>query len=458
MSKPTSSEARRLEFTRRQWLRLAAAGLAVHAGSGRWLDALAADAANDPRRRRSCILLWMNGGPSQIDTFDPKPGHPNGGTFKAIETAVPGVRVCQHLPKVAAMADHLAIIRSMSTKEGDHSRATYYLRTGYVPQGQVQYPALGSLVAKELAEEEAELPGFVSIGPFRALAQAAYSPGFLGNTYAPLIVGENGAGAPARAGADAYEAVLRVKDLDAPAGVDRRRADARLALIDSLNDRFLGDHLGGPPQSHRTALDRAVKLMRSEGVKAFRLSDEPARLRDAYGRNPFGQGCLLARRLVERGVPFVEVTLSGVEGVPGIGWDTHQQNFDTVSKLCAVLDAGWATLLKDLHQRGLLETTTVVWMGEFGRTPRINPQAGRDHFPNAWSTVLAGGGIKGGQVIGRTSPDGMRVDDRPVAVPDLIATVCLALGIDPMVQNVSNVGRPIRIADPAAKPIREALA
>jgi hypothetical protein len=457
MPKPNSRDARRQEFTRRQWLKLAAAGLAVGAGSPRWIGALAADAADNPGRKRSCILLWMNGGPSQIDTFDPKPGHANGGPTRTIETSVPGIRVCDHLPKVAAMMDQLALVRSMSTKEGDHSRATYYLRTGYVPQGGVQYPALGALVAKELGDEGADLPGFVSIGPFRYLAQGAYSPGFLGNSYAPLIVGENGPGRAVQPG-DGYESALRVKDLDPPAGVDRRRADARLALLDPLNCRFLDDHPGAAPQSHRTALESAVRLMRSDGVKAFRLDDEPARLRDAYGRNPFGQGCLLARRLVERGVPFVEVTLNGVDGNQGIGWDTHQQNFEMVPRLCAVLDSGWATLLKDLRARGLLGTTTIVWMGEFGRTPRINPQGGRDHFPNAWSAVLGGGGIKGGQVIGRTSADGMKVEERPVAVADLVATVCLALGIDPMTQNVSNVGRPIRIADPAAKPIREALA
>jgi uncharacterized protein (DUF1501 family) len=193
-------------------------------------------------------------------------------------------------------------------------------------------------------------------------------------------------------------------------------------------------------------------------MKAFNLGEEPAALRDAYGRNTFGQGCLLARRLIERGVPFAEVTLSGAEGANTLGWDTHQKNFDAVQKLSGVLDAGWSTLLDDLKDRGLLDTTLVVWMGEFGRTPRINGFAGRDHFPTAWTTVLGGGGIAGGQVIGRTADDGLSVEDRPVSVPDFLATVCLALGIDPRKQNPSNVGRPIRIADPDAKPLREVLA
>ena len=198
-------------------------------------------------------------------------------------------------------------------------------------------------------------------------------------------------------------------------------------------------------------------MMRSEAVKAFELSQEPDELRDAYGRNQFGQGCLLARRLVERGVPFVEVSLNGVNG-GGPGWDTHQNNFDEVEKLSGVLDPAWATLIEDLKARGLLETTLVVWMGEFGRTPQINNMKGRDHFPVAWSTVLCGGGIRGGQVVGKTSDDGMTVAERPVAVSDLLATACLALGIDPMTQNMSNVGRPIRIADPGAKPLKEVLA
>jgi len=422
------------------------------------MRALADETAKSPQRKRSCILLWMNGGPSQMDTFDLKPGHANGGPFKAIETTAPGLRVSEHLPKLAQMADRLALVRSMSTKEGDHGRATYFLRTGYAPQGQVQYPSLGSLVAKELADEEAELPGFVSIGPFRFFNQAAYGPGFLGHAFAPLIIGENGAARVARPGTDAVDARLRVQDLEPPDGVDRRRADARLGLLEPMNTGFIDNHPGLPAQSHRTAFERAVRFMRSDDVKAFRLDDEPARLRDAYGRNPFGQGCLLARRLVERGVPFVEVTLGNVDGQPGVGWDTHAQNFESVRQLSGVLDAGWSTLMKDLAGRGLLDTTTIVWMGEFGRTPKINSNAGRDHFPNAWTAVLAGGGVSGGQAIGRTSPDGMSVADRPVSVPDFIATVCLALGIDPRTQNVSNVGRPIRIADPAAKPLKEALA
>jgi uncharacterized protein (DUF1501 family) len=228
-----------------------------------------------------------------------------------------------------------------------------------------------------------------------------------------------------------------------------------LRLAQEMQRRFVVEHPGAVPQGHATACERAARLMRTAAEKAFDLDNEPAKLRDAYGRNLFGQGCLLARRLVERGVPFVEVSLGGPTG---IGWDTHVNNFEMVRDLSATLDAGWATLMDDLKERGLLDSTLIVWMGEFGRTPQINGDKGRDHFPNAWSTALAGGGIQGGQVVGRTSASGAAVEERPVSVPDFLATVCLALGIDPTRQNESNVGRPIRVTDLAARPIKEVLA
>jgi uncharacterized protein (DUF1501 family) len=191
-------------------------------------------------------------------------------------------------------------------------------------------------------------------------------------------------------------------------------------------------------------------MMRSPAIKAFDLDEEPAKLRDAYGRNLFGQGCLLARRLIEKGVPFVEVGLNG--------WDTHGNNFESVKRLCGTLDPAWATLMEDLSDKGLLDSTLIVWMGEFGRTPIINGGNGRDHWAVSWSTVLAGGGIKGGQVIGQTTPDGMKVKERPVSTPDFLATIGCALGLDITKQNQSNVGRPIRFVDPGSKPIKEVLA
>ncbi len=437
-----------LALSRREWLTLSAAGVAAYSMSG-WLENLAAAAANSPERKRSCILLWMAGGPSQMDTFDVKPGHDNGGPYKEIATSVPGIKISEHLPKIAKHMNDMVLVRSMSTKEADHGRATYYLRTGRVPGGPIQYPPLGSFVAKELERPDAELPGFVSISPFRGLNSAAYAPGFLGPQYAPLIVGENARIGQQQRGAIAQ--ALRVQDLDLPGDVNAQRSNARLSMLDEMEQEFLTQHPSIAAESHRTAYRRAVTMMRSSAVKAFNLEEEPDKLRDAYGRNLFGQGCLLARRLVERGVPFVEVSLNG--------WDTHQQNFEQVKRLSGTLDPAWATLLDDLGDKGLLDSTLIVWMGEFGRTPKIaKDRTGRDHWAVSWSTVLAGGGIKGGQVVGKTTADGMAIEERKVEVPDLLGTVCLALGLGPRKQNNSNVGRPIRLVEPTAKPIKEIVA
>jgi Protein of unknown function (DUF1501) len=420
-------------LSRRDWLRVSAGlGLSM---SG-WLPAFAADAARNPQRKRSCILLWMNGGPSTIDLFDLKPGHSNGGPFRAIEAA-PDLQIGEHLPRLARHGKRLAVVRSMSTKEGDHGRATYYLRTGNLPQGAIQFPTLGSLVSKEIGDPSAELPNFVSVAPFRFFSQGAFGPGFLGPNYAPLVVGEGGFREP-QPGENADRA-LRVQDLDRPRDVAADQAESRYDLLKDLERSFISDRPTLVAQSHATAYDRAVRLMQSVGARAFNLSEEPARVRDAYGRNLFGQGCLLARRLVERGVPFVEVNLGG--------WDTHQSNFDALQRLCGILDPAWAQLMTDLDARGLLDTTTIIWMGEFGRTPRINQGRGRDHYPNAWSAVLAGGGIKGGQAFGRTTDDGTKVEGQATGVPDLLATLCRGLGIDHTKTNNSNVGRPIKIVD-----------
>lgn len=437
-------------FSRRDMLRFSLTGAVGVSVSG-WFETLARAAIDDKNRRRSCILLWMNGGPSQMDTFDLKPGSKNGGLFKDMETAAAGVKISEHLPQLAKWTKRMAIIRSMTAKEGDHGRATSYVRTGYVPGGAIHYPTLGSLVAKELGRPDAELPNFVSIAPNRALAPAAYSAGFLGAGLAPLIVGERTAG-----GANGEDAKLTVDDLEPPAEIPAEIVNSRLKLLSSLNRRFLDSHPDAPASSYKAAYHRAVDLMQSKLAAAFKLDEEPSAVRDAYGRTRFGQGCLLARRLVERGVPFVEVTLSNVDGAAA-GWDTHTDNFEGVKKLSGVLDPAWASLMRELDERGLLDTTLVVWMGEFGRTPQISSAGGRDHYPQAYSSVLAGGGILGGQVIGKTSEDGMTVEDRPVSVPDLLSTMCHAVGIDPMTQNDSDIGRPIRIVDPAAKPITEVL-
>lgn len=439
---------------RRHFLRTGAASAGVSLSG--WLGRLAAGGGADPARKRACILLWMNGGPSQIDTFDPKPDHANGGPVRGAATAVPGLRISEHLPRLAARANRLAVLRGMNTREADHGRGSYLVRTGRVPGGPLRYPAVGSFVGKELEQPAADLPAVVSIAPFRQLAPEAYGPGFLGPRYAPLVVAEN---AFDRGDGDDVARVLRVQDLDRPAEVSAARGAARSAFRDGIDADFLAEHPGAAGDGHRTAYRRAATLAGSAAVRAFDLTEEAVAVRDRYGRTLFGQGCLLARRLVERGVPFVEVTLSSAPGVNnGIGWDTHVDNFDAVRRLCGVLDPAWAALLDDLADRGLLDTTTVVWAGEFGRTPRINQNRGRDHWASSWSTVLAGGGIRGGQAVGRTSADGTEVADRPVTVPDLLATVCTALGLDPAKQNASGIGRPIRLVEPTGAPIREVLA
>jgi Protein of unknown function (DUF1501) len=433
-----------MHLSRRDCLRLSATGIAGYSMSG-WLGTLSADAATDPTRRRSCILLWMDGGPSQMDTFDLKPGHANGGPFRSIATAVPGIQISEHLPQLARHMDRLVLVRSMTSKEGDHDLANYYVHAGYLKRDPIQYPTFGALVAKETGAEAADLPAFVSITPQRFRETAAQTPGFLGPRYAPLIVGDG----------NTSENSLGVPNLTPHTGIGREHLEARLRLVQQLQEEFVADHPGAAATSHQTAYQRAVRLMRTSAGKAFDLDEEPAKLRDAYGRNRFGQGCLLARRLVERGVPFIEVSLGGFNR---IGWDTHANNFETVRDLSQVLDSGWATLMRDLKERGLLESTLIVWMGEFGRTPTINGDQGRDHFPSAWTAVLGGGGIAGGQVIGKTSAGGETIEQRPVSVPDLLATVCLALAIDPMKLNTSNIGRPISLVDKAGRPLKDVVA
>lgn len=449
------------KLSRRDWMRLSTAGVVGYSLSG-WLDVLAADTAKNPQRRKSCILLWMNGGPAQTDTFDMKPGHENGGEFKEIRTRVPGIGICEHLPKLAQLTDHLSIIRTVSSKEGDHGRAAFLMRTGQLPQGPIQYPPLGAHVSNELGSDESELPNSVAIAPYRFFAPGAYGSGFLGPKHAPLIVGDNSAAfmQPQGRNNDSYEQALKVRDLTPAGDVSKEQADARIELLRGLEKGFVAKHPGVAPLSHQTAYDRAVRLMRTEAAKAFDLTTEKAAVRDAYGRNLFGQGCLLARRLVERGVPFVEVTLATAPGLNNnaFGWDTHVDNFESVKKLCQVLDPAWSMLIQDLKQRGLLDSTVIVWMGEFGRTPKITEgTTGREHFPNVFTTVLAGGGIKGGSVVGKTSNDGETVEERKVSVGDFLATVCKGLGIDPDKQNMSNVGRPIRIVEKGSRPIEEIL-
>ncbi len=430
-------------LSRRDMLQISMASALGVSFSG-WLPRLAAAAGDSvAKRRKACILLWMQGGPSQLDTLDLKPGHANGGPFKAIETAVSGIRISEHLPLIAGQMKELAIIRSLSTKEADHGLATRQMLTGYQTRtSAVRYPCLGSLLAKELGDPESDLPNFVSLSPMR-MADA----GFLGPNYAPLTV--SGASNDPNARAN-----LALEDLMPRA--DRKNLLAgQFQVLDFLEKEFADDLQSEAAKAHRASYAKAMRMVQTQARQAFQLEDEKPELRDAYGRNRFGQGCLLARRLVERGVAFCEVALSSIPGSP-VGWDTHQDNWNQVKALSQVLDPAWATLLKDLRDRGLLESTLVVWMGEFGRTPKIS-NGGRDHFPLAWSVALGGAGVQGGQVVGSTSPDGQEVKDQRVELADFYATIVAALGIDPATENISPEGRPIPLVDRGGKPIRELI-
>lgn len=426
------------EFSRRDLLRIAAASVGGLSYSG-WLPVLAAAAKSHPRPK-SCILLWMAGGPSQLETLDPKPGHANGGPTQSIQTAVPGIEICDNLPGLARQMKDVSLVRSMKTREGDHSRATQLMMTGYRPLGgTVNYPVLGSLMSQRLLNPDSKLPGFVAISPFRL---ANLGAGFLGPRYAPLSVSGVSNDPTARAN-------LTVENLE-PTGVSRNDLGGRRELLDLLRANV--PETAEAATKHSAIYDQAMRMVETQGEGAFRLDEEPAELRDAYGRSRFGQGCLLARRLVERGVPFVEVTLNASgEGT----WDSHLNNFRTVKGMCEILDPAWSTLLSDLKDRGLLESTLVIWMGEFGRTPLINPNSGRDHFPDAWSVALAGADVPGGRVIGATSADGREVANHPVSTADLLATAFESIGIDSTSHNQMG-DRPIPIVD-GGSPIKELL-
>jgi hypothetical protein len=414
--------------SRRDLLRLSAAGVGVSLSG--WLNVLAGRAASAGTKTKSCILLWMDGGPSHKDTFDLKPGTRDAGEFKPIPTSVPGIEISEHFPKFARVMEHAAIVRSMTTAEGAHGRARYYMHTGYKEgSGGVVHPSLGAIVSAELGKAEFALPNFVAVGG------RSYGSGFLGAKHQPLIV------------TDPTRGVENLKPL-----ADSAHFEGRIGLLEEMEQAFYRDYKAGVGVDHQTTYQRAVTLMKSQEAKAFDLSLETEQSKAAYGSSKFGEGCLLARRLVETGVPFVEVNLGG--------WDTHQDNFDRVKRLSQQVDPAMSALVSDLKQRGLLDTTLVVWMGEFGRTPKINVRGakpGRDHYPRAWSLVLAGGGIKGGQVIGKTDKEGASVVERPVSALDFLATVCKVLGIDPEKQNQTPIGRPIRIVDKGHKVIQELL-
>jgi uncharacterized protein (DUF1501 family) len=391
-----------------------------------WTDLVSGAAGQLRSSGRACILLWMQGGPSQYETFTPIAPHPNAGETKAISTKVPGIQIAENLPKVAEMMDDLAIIRSVNSREGSHPRASFLLHTGYLPTAAIKHPALGSIAAQQLGDRESELPNFVRVG--RGIRNAA-NGGLLGSQYNALELPVPGS--PPTNAAPATTTV---------------RFERRLELLDRLESDFARRAGEEAIADHRRLYEQTARMVTSPQMEAFDLERETQAMRDAYGQTPFGAGCLLARRLVEAGVTFVEV---------GAGnWDTHADNFERSKQLTAEIDQPMAQLIRDLKQRGMLEKTLVIWMGEFGRTPRINPRAGRDHYPRAFNVALAGGGIQGGRVIGKVDPSGSEVAERPVSVQDLFQTFCKSLRIDAEVENMSPAGRPIRVVD-GGEPVLE---
>src|SRR5262245_38747957 len=395
-----------------------------------WLGRLAAQAA-EQLPAKSCILLWMSGGPSHLDTFDLKPEAPANvrGEFRPIETSVAGIQISEHFPKFARQMQHAAILRGMSTVESDRQLATYHLHTGYRKQaGGVAFPSLGSIVSRELGKEGFPLPNFVCLG---SGSRQAMRSGFLGPDHQPLDV------------------------LDPERGTDnmaplagRAEFERQYGVLQQFNAAFDQAYRAEAAKAHASALARAVRLMNAEQRQALDLSRESAADRDRYGRSSFGQSCLAARRLIEVGVPFVEVISGG-----GVGWDTHQGNFPRTKALSLEVDMGMSGLIQDLADRGRLDSTLVIWMGEFGRSPQTTSGGGRNHWSRAWSTVLAGGGIRGGQVIGRTDKTAAEVVERPISVTDFLATICTILKIDYKRQNrATGVERPISIVD-TTKPI-----
>jgi uncharacterized protein (DUF1501 family) len=415
-------------MSRRHFVSHLAGAAALATPATAFTNTLLANAADMKKRHKSAILLWMGGGPSTMDIWDLKPGAPTGGEFKQISTSADGVAISEHMPLMAKQMHHMAIVRSMSTREADHMRGRYYMHTGYVPNPNVEYPGYGSVIAHELADQVAdlEIPPFVSVGG------GSVGAGFLGMTWAPFVVDSNG----------------NVRNLDG--GIDRARLEQRLAMLSAIEDKFITEKRGGASLEHKKVLEKTTKLMSSSQMDAFKVSKEPKEMLEKYGENGFGRGCLLARRLVERGVPFVEVDLGG--------WDNHADIFTTLrDQKLPVLDQAMSALVSDLSDRGMLDDTVIMWMGEFSRTPNINGGGGRDHWARSWSTVVGGGGFKRGIVVGETSADGKEVVTEPYTSQDLMASVLKSLGISLETTFTAKNGRPMKIAN-SGKVIKELFA
>ena len=419
-----------LKLSRRECLRWSLLG-AAGASLGGWLPQLASEvraAEQTAARPKSCILLWMDGGPSQTHTFSIPDFEPD---YKSIATSVSGIRISEHLPKLAACMDDLAIIRTMSTGLNNHAPGQYLMHTGYRASVAINYPSLGAIVAKELGQEDAGLPSYINLGS-SSVPKSFQRAGALGSDFAPMMLSGS--------------SIANVKP-PVPA-----RSKERLQLLQELQQAEIS-HFGAEQlPSHNASYLKAIDLMHTDKTAAFAYKDEPKDIQERYGTGAFGTQCLQARRLVEAGVAFVEVNWGG--------WDHHGGAAEPVKKRSPELDQGFSALIEDLKQRGLLETTLVVWMGEFGRGPLAkigggnNHHKGAGHYAKCWTTVLAGAGLKTGQVIGDTTPDGVDVKDLPVSAGDFFATILQALDVRHE-DTYEAAGRPVPYTATGSAPIRQ---
>ena len=384
------------------------------------------------KQEKRVILLWLAGGASQLETWDPKPGRPTGGPFNSIATSVPSLRISELMPKMAQRMKHTAIIRSLNTRDGSHGSAARTMHLGRRDEPNIKYPDLGAVAARELGRGDNPAPDYVAFytateGRGNALGQS----GFLGARYAPMFLTTN-------------SKPDHLQPLDSITTEDHQQREELRRL---LSQQFSRGRKTPSLNSHHEAYDRVEGLMASE--KLFDISDEPQKVRDQYGPTLFGRQVLAARRLIEAGTPFVKVSRAW--------WDSHGQNFETHLELVSELDHVMSALLDDLQDRGLLENTLVITMSEFGRTPKINASLGRDHFASAWSASLSGAGVLGGSVYGASDEDGQTVKDGEIGAAELFATIYAALGIDPH-KDYYVGSRPLPLTDPGTKPVKEVLA
>lgn len=414
------------KMLRRHFLHGLAGSSAIAAPAWTLISSLQANAAEVRKNKKALIVLWMGGGPATIDMWDMKPGSATGGPFQPISTSA-DVQICEHLPLMAKQMHHMAIVRSMSTREADHTRGRYYMHTGFVPNPNVEHPSYGALVAQQLEQtrSDLEIPPFISVGG------NSIGPGFLGMGYAPFAVDSNG----------------RIRNLKME--TEKNRFKGRMELLDRMESRFIGQGRGDAPEEHAKILKKTEQLLTSEQMGAFQVTQEPENVQEIYGNTDFGRGCLLARRLVEAGVPIVEVELGG--------WDTHNNNFTRLETKLPEMDQAMAALVADLSDRGMLDDVAILWLGEFGRTPRINGSTGRDHWARSWSAVVGGAGFKRGIAVGGTSQDGTEVVTTPYSSEDLMASVLKSIGIPLDIRFTATNGRPMKIAA-GGRPIDELLA